>query len=97
MISKISSTETPDFRASKTVNIRKSSTLARRSWMGAPSIALRFRVFMWISAPRTAFSTAISKLVPMDMTSPVAFIWVPSLRSAFGNLSKGHFGNLTTM
>ncbi len=56
-----------------------------------------FRVFMWISAPRTAFSTAISKLVPMDMTSPVAFIWVPSLRSAFGNLSKGHFGNLTTM
>ena len=32
----------------------------------------------------------------MAMTSPVAFIWVPSLRLAPWNFSNGHFGNFTT-
>ena len=32
----------------------------------------------------------------MAMTSPVAFIWVPSLRLAPANFSKGHLGNFTT-
>ena len=32
----------------------------------------------------------------MLITSPVAFIWVPSLRLAVLNLSKGHLGNFTT-
>ncbi len=31
------------------------------------------------------------------MTSPVAFICVPSVRLASANLSKGHFGILTTI
>ena len=40
------------------------------------------RVLSEISAPRTAFIIAISKLVPIAMTSPVAFILVPSVRLA---------------
>ena len=31
------------------------------------------------------------------ITSPVAFIWVPSFRLASANLSKGHLGIFTTM
>ena len=30
------------------------------------------------------------------ITSPVAFIWVPSFRLIPANLSNGHLGNLTT-
>jgi hypothetical protein len=30
------------------------------------------------------------------ITSPVAFIWLPSVRSAVGNLSNGKRGSLTT-
>ena len=67
--------------------------------MGAVSSGsfLRFRVSMPISAPRTAFMRAISKLGAMAITSPVAFIWVPSFREASANLSKGHLGIFTTM
>jgi hypothetical protein len=32
----------------------------------------------------------------MAITSPVAFIWVPMVRSPPGNLSKGQRGILTT-
>ena len=32
----------------------------------------------------------------MAITSPVAFIWLPSERSAPGNLSNGKRGSLTT-
>ena len=49
-----------------------------------------------ISAPRTAFISAASKLVAMAITSPVALIWVPSTRLAVLNFSKGHLGSLTT-
>ena len=67
--------------------------------MGAssPGSGLRFKVSMLISAPRTAFSRAISKLGAMAITSPVAFIWVPRVREASANLSKGHLGIFTTM
>ena len=96
---KISSMEMPDFSASNTVKMRWSSTRRSRSQMGAPSSGstLRFRVSSPTSAPRTAFIRAISKLGAMDMTSPVAFIWVPSVRLASANLSKGHLGIFTTM
>ncbi len=65
--------------------------------MGAGSVFFRFRLSIPISAPRTAFIRAISKLGAMDMTSPVAFIWVPKVREASANLSKGHLGIFTTM
>ena len=96
---KISSTETPAFNASNTVNSRWSSTRRSRSQIGAVSSAsrLRFRLSSPTSAPRTAFISAISKLGAMAMTSPVAFICVPSVRLASANLSKGHFGILTTI
>ena len=64
--------------------------------MSTPLSSARLRVSSLISAPRTAFISAISKLLAMDMTSPVAFICVPSVRLAPANLSKGHLGNLTT-
>ena len=51
---------------------------------------------MPISAPRTAFISAISNEGAMAMTSPVAFICVPNLRLAPENLSNGQRGNLTT-
>ena len=47
-------------------------------------------------APRTAFCSAASKVRSIAITSPVAFICVPSARSASGNLSNGQRGILTT-
>ena len=44
----------------------------------------------------TAFISAASKLPAIAITSPVAFICVPSARSAKINLSNGHLGSLTT-
>ena len=48
------------------------------------------------SSERTDFSMHSSRLAPMPMTSPVAFIWVPSRLGAVANLSKGNRGNLAT-
>ena len=50
----------------------------------------------FISIERTAFIIAPSKELEMDMTSPVAFICVPSVLSAKTNLSNGQRGNLMT-
>ena len=49
-----------------------------------------------ISSDLTAFWKAASKERSMAITSPVAFICVPMVRSPAGNLSKGHRGILTT-
>ena len=49
-----------------------------------------------ISRERTAFCRAASKERSMLMTSPVAFMAVPRVRSPVGNLSKGQRGILTT-
>src|SRR5207247_3463544 len=43
-----------------------------------------------------ALLSAASKVRSMAITSPVDFIWVPSVRSAAGNLSKGQRGIFTT-
>ena len=43
-----------------------------------------------------AFISAPSKELPMAITSPVAFIWVPSVRLAVVNLSKGSRGIFNT-
>ena len=43
-----------------------------------------------------AFISAPSKEFPMAITSPVAFIWVPRVRLAVVNLSKGRRGSLST-
>jgi hypothetical protein len=45
---------------------------------------------------RVAFISAAPKELLIDITSPVAFICVPRVLSAFTNLSKGHFGIFTT-
>ena len=79
------------------VKRRRSSTRRRRSQIGVLSVSFRFRQSCPISAPRTAFIRAISKLGAIAMTSPVAFIWVPRVREASANLSKGHLGIFTTM
>ena len=49
-----------------------------------------------ISRERTAFWNAASNVLSTAITSPVAFIWVPTLRSPAGNLSKGQRGIFTT-
>ncbi len=47
-----------------------------------------------ISRERTAFRRDSSRVRPMAITSPVAFIWLPNLRLAEANLSKGQRGIL---
>ena len=49
-----------------------------------------------ISSERSAFCRAASKERSIAMTSPVAFICVPSVRSAAANLSNGQRGIFTT-
>ena len=81
----IFSTDTPRFKSSYTANSRSSvawvAMCHRFSSLSVANLG-RFRVSREISAPRTAFIKAISKVSAMDMTSPVAFIWVPSSRLA---------------
>ena len=48
------------------------------------------------SSDRTAFCSADSKVRPIAMTSPVAFICVPRVRLPAPNLSKGQRGIFTT-
>ena len=51
-----------------------------------------FLWWMWqtpVSSDRTAFRSDSSIVRPTDMTSPVAFICVPSLFEASENLSNG--------
>ncbi len=49
-----------------------------------------------ISSDRTAFCSDASNVRSMAITSPVAFICVPSERSPKGNLSNGHRGIFVT-
>ena len=69
---------TPALIASKIVKSLRSSCSFRRSRTGLSSSGAAFSVSREISQPRTAFMIPISKLGAMAMTSPVAFIWVPS-------------------
>ena len=86
----------PSLSALKTVNNLISSWSCNFCLMSALLSALLLSVSSPISAPLTAFIMACSKLGAMLITSPVAFICVPSLREAFTNLSNGHLGSLTT-
>jgi hypothetical protein len=53
----------------------------REDFLDGKARILRARgVSIEISAPRMAFISASSKVCAMAMTSPVAFIWVPSVR-----------------
>ena len=86
----------PAFKDANTVNSRSSDNFFNSSRKSFPSYLSRLREEREISAPRTAFIIAISNEVPIAMTSPVAFMRVPSSRFAYRNLSKGHFGSFTT-
>ena len=81
----ISSGVTPRVRDSYTANSRSSSwarTLACSSSSVSSFMCGLLRLSREISAPRTAFMMASSKVWPMAITSPVAFIWVPRVRLA---------------
>ena len=79
----ISSREMPRLMASYTTKIRSSSQLWSSPWISSSvwgaSLGME-RVSSFSSMERTAFIMACSKLTPMDITSPVAFIWVPRVR-----------------
>lgn len=49
-----------------------------------------------VSSERTAFRRLSSIVRPTDITSPVAFIWVPSWFEASLNLSNGKRAILVT-
>ena len=81
----ISSTVIPRFIALNTTNSLSSvssCSLARISSSVSSVILGMLSVPSEISAPRTAFIMAISKPVPIAITSPVAFMRVPSVRFA---------------
>ena len=59
-----------------------------------------FGLWTWqtpVSRERTDFRKHSDSVLPMPMTSPVAFIWVPRVFGAVANLSKGKRGNFATM
>ena len=78
--------------------------LSSRNWeiySSSSSVLMASREFMcrWhtpVSRERMAVSRHSSSVEPMDMTSPVAFIWVLSRLEAEENLSKGKRGTLAT-
>ncbi len=95
----ISSKDMPRFMAWYTTKILSSVISLSLSWISSSVSSSSLGMFMVlrdISAPRTAFIMAISKLVPIAITSPVAFILEPKLCFAYRNLSKGHLGSFTT-
>ena len=87
-----SSTENPTLNASKMHPNRSSVGFASSIRISGSE------VWGWISVSRDriAFLNASSSVRPMAITSPVDFIAVVSVRSAFGNLSNGHRGTFTT-
>ena len=65
----------------------------------ALEMSVNFSIYRWstpISSDRTAFRRLSSIVRPMLMTSPVAFICVPSLFCAEVNLSNGKRGIFVT-
>ena len=99
VIFEISSTEIPAFSAAKTANSRLSSHVPTASSNSFSVLFSKKRipsVSVPISAPRTAFRSAAGNDGAIAMTSPVAFICVPSLREEPWSLSNGHFGSFTT-
>ena len=97
VMSWISWQETPRRRASKITN-RRSSSWSWSFWRSSSS--LRAACFSWrrqsreMAAPRTAFMMPCSKLWPMAMTSPVAFIWVAQGALGVNEFVKGPLGQL---
>ncbi len=90
---------TPRRKASETTHSLRSSTACSFSSSSSPETSLReasIRLYMFISRQRTDFISAASKVGAMPITSPVAFICVPSVRRACMNLSNGQRGILTT-
>ena len=81
----IADISTPLFSASYMTKILSSSqscSLSHTCESVQPAYFLSVRLSLDISAPRTAFMMACSNVVPIAITSPVAFICVPSLRFA---------------
>ena len=96
----ISSGVMPRRRASATTKSRSSST--SDSFLDVFVIAQLLqlgqlqRVDVLLQGADGLHQTQPSKLLPMAMTSPVAFIWVPRVRLAVVNLSKGRRGIFST-
>jgi len=91
--SDISSTVNPARTASKSV--------WNRSSVGRERIMRISEGVVWasmsVSRDRRAFLNASSTHRPIAITSPVLFMEVVSVRSAFLNLSNGQRGTFTTM
>ncbi len=90
---------TPRRSDSATTQSRRSSTTCRRLSSSSSersfSVSSR-RLYVFCSRQRIAFISAASKFGAMPITSPVAFICVPSIRLACINLSNGQRGIFTT-
>ena len=99
VISAIASGDAPALSAEKIAKSRLSShlpTAARSSSSLLFANTGRSGVSAPISAPRIAFIRAAGNDGAIAITSPVAFICVPSVREEPWSLSNGHFGSLTT-
>ena len=80
-------------RQARAAGVRRTRQHVER---GAPDGSSARKPAPACSRPRSALLSAAPKVRSMAITSPVAFIWEPSERSAVGNLSNGKRGSLTT-
>jgi len=89
----ISASGNPALKASKSVGNRSSVGRERIIRISFAFVCL----YTSVSRDRSAFLKASSTHLPIAITSPVLFIAVVRVRSAFLNLSNGQRGTLTTI
>ena len=92
--------ETPLRSSSMTAKMLSSRNTLIYSISSSSLMWSNFGLCRWytpVSRLRTDLRKHSSRFEPIPMTSPVAFIWVPRVFGASGNLSKGKRGNFATI
>ena len=92
-------TPTPDLKSCAIANILSFVPVfisSIHTWRSSFSNFFMCRWFTPVSKERTAFNRLSSNVLPTLITSPVAFICVPSFRFASVNLSNGKRGIFVT-
>ena len=99
VISEMIETSTSLLRSSQIAKIASSLNVFMYSSMSSFDISTNLFILKWetpISSERTDFSRHSARFEPMPITSPVAFICVPSSFDALANLSNGNLGSFAT-
>ena len=86
-------------RSSQTAKIASSLNVFMYSSMSSFDISTNLFILKWstpISSERTDLRRHSARFEPIPITSPVAFICVPSSFDALANLSNGNLGSFAT-